>query len=441
MDADRIYEILIPFADYGFNKSHAAAYSIVAYRTMYLKAHFPAEFIAANLTNEISSSDNKLAPYIEESRSMGIPVDPPDVNRSGVVFDVHDGRIVFGLMGIKGLGASAAEEIVAQRDKDGHYLSFIDFLERVDLHTVNKKAIEVMIKTGAFDKLGQPRSELLINMEKAIEYAEKKKSDSQEGQASLFGGIGESDYDDFHFEHVDDWVLSEKLAAERELIGCNVSGHPLDDYRTLISTSVTLTAAKMKEIWAHNNGSGESKTYLQRMEEAKNKKRYVILGIVKAIKEISIRSGKNAGRTMSFVTLEDMSDSMELVFFSDIWEREHQRIVTDAVLAFRGTIGSNKDNTSPSFTVEEVPDMDSLEKKALHEVHITLAAHATAEDMLVPLRDTLLTEKGDCEVYFHLLGEHGPITIKANTGLLVPASDAFIDGLKANPVIEKVWAE
>ncbi|MBP5793069.1 MAG: DNA polymerase III subunit alpha, partial [Spirochaetaceae bacterium] len=142
--AGEIFEIMVPFAGYGFNKSHAAAYSVVAYRTAYLKAHFPAEFIAANLTNEITSAD-KLPEYIAECRSMGIAIDPPDVNRSDKVFDVVDGRIVYGLLGIKGLGDAASELIVEERTKNGPYKSFMDFLDRVDLHTVNKKAIEVMI--------------------------------------------------------------------------------------------------------------------------------------------------------------------------------------------------------------------------------------------------------------------------------------------------------
>ena len=141
-DADRIFEILIPFAGYGFNKSHAAAYSVVAYRTAYLKANFPAEFIAANLTNEIASTD-KLPEYIAEGRKMGIPIDPPDVNRSEPYFSVVDGHIVYGLLGIKGLGEQAAEMIAAEREKNGPYADFMDFLERVDLRTVNKRALEV----------------------------------------------------------------------------------------------------------------------------------------------------------------------------------------------------------------------------------------------------------------------------------------------------------
>ena len=178
--ADEIFEIMVPFAGYGFNKSHAAAYSVLAYRTGWLKAHKPAEFMAANLTNEITSTDG-LPFYLEEARKMGVPVDPPDVNRSDVVFDVVNGRIVFGLKGIKGMGDSAAKAIIAEREANGPYKNFMDFLKRIGVKTdedgkvlINKKAIEVLIKTGAFDNTGKEdgtnynRVTLLHNMEAAI---------------------------------------------------------------------------------------------------------------------------------------------------------------------------------------------------------------------------------------------------------------------------------
>src|SRR5574344_1064617 len=236
--AVEIFEIMIPFAGYGFNKSHAAAYSVVAYRTAWLKANKPAEFMAANLTNEITSTD-KLPVYIEEARKMGIPVDPPDVNRSDEIFDVVDGRIVFGLKGIKGMGESAAEAIVQEREKNGPYKSFMDFLDRIDLKSVNKKAFEVLIKTGGFDKLGKNRATLIANYEKAIEYEESKRTGGEYGQVSLFEDAGEKEFADYKFEEVEEMPQMELLNMEKELIGCFVSGHPLDKYRKVIEICVT----------------------------------------------------------------------------------------------------------------------------------------------------------------------------------------------------------
>ncbi|HAH62433.1 MAG TPA: DNA polymerase III subunit alpha, partial [Treponema sp.] len=179
--AGDIFEIMVPFAGYGFNKSHAAAYTVVAYRTGWLKCHKPAEFMAANLTNEITSTDG-LPAYIAEARRMGIAVDAPDVNRSDTIFDVVDGRIVFGLKGIKGMGEAAATGIVEEREKNGPYKDFMDFLDRVDLKTVNKHAIEVLIKTGAFDKLGKNRPTLIKSLDRAYDYASAKKAGNEYGQ-------------------------------------------------------------------------------------------------------------------------------------------------------------------------------------------------------------------------------------------------------------------
>ncbi|MDR2520973.1 MAG: DNA polymerase III subunit alpha, partial [Spirochaetaceae bacterium] len=227
--ADVIFEILIPFAGYGFNKSHAAAYSIIAYQTAYLKANFPAEFMAASLTNVMHDTD-KLAKYIDEARGMGIPIDPPDVNHSEKLFAVVDGRIVFGFLGIKGVGEGPSEAVIAGR-AGGPYTGFMDFLDRVDIKAVSKKAIELLIQTGAFDRFGEARAVLAENMEKAVEYSQKKKDDKAGGQESLFGDTSEKEYADFVFARRADWTREEKLQMEKALIGFYFSGHPLDDYK------------------------------------------------------------------------------------------------------------------------------------------------------------------------------------------------------------------
>jgi DNA polymerase-3 subunit alpha len=179
--AEEIYNILAPFAGYGFNKCHSAPYAVLAYQTAYLKANFPAEFMAANLTNEIHSTDkNKLSECIDEARKMGLAIDPPDVNRSDKLFTVVDGRIVYGFLGIKGLGDASADEIVNCR-REGPYKDFIDFLNRVDIKTVGKKAVELLIQTGAFDALGQAhgqaRGTLLGNLERVVEYIQNIKDE------------------------------------------------------------------------------------------------------------------------------------------------------------------------------------------------------------------------------------------------------------------------
>ena len=181
-ESNEVFDLLEKFAGYGFNKSHAAAYSVVAYQTAWLKANYPAEYMAANLTNEIADT-KKLTQYIAEARSMGIDVLPPDVNRSDKLFSVSDGQIVYGLIGVKGVGEGVVADIVAERERNGRYKDFIDFLERVGIRSANKRMAETLVQAGCFDSLGQRRAELVLNLERAWDYAQKKIEAGAYGQA------------------------------------------------------------------------------------------------------------------------------------------------------------------------------------------------------------------------------------------------------------------
>ncbi|MDR0448227.1 MAG: DNA polymerase III subunit alpha, partial [Treponema sp.] len=298
-DASRIYYILAPFAGYGFNKSHAAVYAVLAYRTAYLKANFPAEFMAANLSNEIHSPDkDKLSACISESRSMGLEIEPPDINHSGKLFTVVDGRIVFGFLGIKGIGSGPAGEIIEKR-QEGPYKNFIDFLDRITLHSsqtnqhiVSRKVIELLIKTGAFDKFGINRPTLLANMEAAIDYSQNKKNESNFGQTSLFEDSGENTFPDYEFTQMPEMDRTEQLNIEKELIGFYFSGHPLDSFRDLWKEHVKLDLSN-----PDNAAPGT----------------YTVIGIIKSIKLHKDKKGK----AMAFGILEDYSGEIYLAFFGE----------------------------------------------------------------------------------------------------------------------------
>ncbi len=415
--ADEIFEIMIPFAGYGFNKSHAAAYSVLAYQTAFLKANFPAEFIAANLTNEISSTD-KLPVYIEEGHSMGLSIDPPDVNRSSKVFDVVDGIIVYGLTGIKGLGEAAAEEIILQREKDGPYKSFMEFLERVDLHTVNKRAIDVLIRTGAYDKLGQNRPTLLSNLERAVEYVQNIKNDKANGQVSLFGDVDEVEYTPFIFEQIEDWPHLEKLRIEKELIGFYISGHPLDEYKNIIERSVTLTSKKA--------------------ELATPDKNYTVLGTIKGLRPIMTKKGK----PMAFAKLEDTDGSFDITFFPKLWELIRSRVADDAVLAFSGKVDLTRGE--PSFLVDELLDISGLKTKSFKEVHILFSLNSQQEsgkESLTELQEYLEGVEGSCSLVMHVNDLGRKYTIKPKRMGAVPSSEDFLERLLENPIVENAWLE
>ena len=413
--ADEIFEIMVPFAGYGFNKSHAAAYSIVAYRTAYLKANFPAEFIAANLTNEITSAE-KLPAYMQEGRAMGLTILPPDINRSNRYFDVVDGEIVFGLMGIKGMGEAAADAIIQEREKNGPYKDFMDMLNRVPSSDINKKVLEVLIKTGAFDKLGTNRATLLANMEEAMSYNEARQANSKFGQISLFEDSGEKEFVDFEFQPKDEMPHQDLLTLEKECIGCYVSGHPLDDYKELIKNACTLTATTI--------------------ERSQGNKQYTIIGQLKELRPIVTKKGA----AMAFGKIEDMEGEIEITFFPKIWEIQRSNLSDDMVVALSGKVDKGRDDT-PSFLVDEILDMDNLKLKTNWDLHIKIDSTLKEEQQIYGLRDYLFGSTGNSCVYFHIDTPTGHQIIKANPVMKVSCSDSFIQELEMQPMVSQVWKE
>ncbi|MBR1911228.1 MAG: DNA polymerase III subunit alpha [Treponema sp.] len=434
--ADEIFDIMIPFAGYGFNKSHAAAYSVVAYRTAWLKANTPAEFMAGNLTNEITSTD-KLPVYIEEARKMGIVVDPPDVNRSDSIFDVVDGKIVFGLMGIKGMGQNAAEAIVKERTENGPFKSFIDFIGRMNSSDINKKAVEVLIKTGAFDKLGQNRPTLLRNFEDAIAYEEKKKAGSEFGQASLFDSTGEQEFAEFKFEEVEDMSKMEKLNMEKELIGCYVSGHPLDDWRSVIETCASVNSDNIERIGKESKALKDAmSTSGQNAWQNKNSGRsYVGIGMVQGLRQIMTKKGTQ----MCFAKLSDFKGEIDITFFPKVWEELKDKIQEESVYAFRGKVDGSRE--TPSLLVDSIEDPTELQQKAITSVHIQMEQGFTTPKDINPIKDILFGAQGNCYVYFHIDVDGKTYIIKANSQMTAPCDKQFVQSLKDMPLVQDVWCE
>ena len=429
--ADEIFEIMIPFAGYGFNKSHAAAYSVLAYRTGWLKANYPAEFMAANLTNEITSTDG-LPGYIEEAKKMGIPVDPPDVNRSDEIFDVADGHIVFGFKGIKGMGENAAKEIVRERKENGPYKDFMDFVERVDQKVVNKRAIEVLIKTGAFDKLGQDRTTLAQNMERAVAYVEAKRRGTENGQGSLFGDSSEEEFVPFVFEQAPEKTKMEILDEEKELIGCYVSGHPLDEYRKVITECATVNSSNIKQE-AKDAEAMKAAAGINSWQSRNFGKTYTAVGMLVELKTINTKKGDS----MAFGKLQDFKGMIDITFFPPIWATLRPQIHSGKIYGFKGKLDGSRG--TPSFLVDSLENLESLKTHSIHEVHIQLNFQDFSQEKIEHIRDFLFGATGNCSVYFHIDTENGPYIIQANPQLSVPSAPGFIQELKDQNGIADVW--
>ncbi|MDR2445436.1 MAG: DNA polymerase III subunit alpha [Spirochaetaceae bacterium] len=351
--ADKIFEILLPFAGYGFNKSHAAVYSVIAYKTAYLKANFPVEFMAAKLTTVINSTD-KLPVYIDEARKMGITMEPPDIQNSQRLFSVKENKIFYGLLGVKGIGGGPADEIIRARG-DGPYKDFMDFLDRIDIKVVGKKVVELLVETGAFDSFGISRSTLVENLERAAEYAQKKKEDKNSAQGSLFEDSGEKEYDDFKFIPAPEWARNEKLRMEKELIGFYFSGHPLDQYKETWRRLVAVDLSKPQDITAGLE--------------------YIFAGVIKTLRPIQIKKGRNAGGFMGSGLLSDYNGEIELTFFTDTWEKYRNTIAIDSVVAVKGKFDIR--NEKPSVVVKEVFDIEYAAALAAADTPATVSAEGS----------------------------------------------------------------
>jgi DNA polymerase-3 subunit alpha len=294
--AERIWDLIEKFAGYGFNKSHAACYGVVAYQTAYLKANYPTEFMAALLTSEMEKTD-KIVQYVEETRTMGLRVEPPDVNVSRAQFTVAGDAIHFGLAAIKNVGATAIDSIVKVREADGAFPSLDEFCARVDLRLVNRRVIECLIKAGAFDSLGNTRAGLLASLDQAMEGGQRRQRDREEGQVSLFDALGGGEAPRAAAvspaARVPEWPQEEMLAFEREVLGFYLSGHPLEQYREVVRRIGALNAA---DLAARSTGA-----------------RVLLLGQVSAFSESATKSGNR----MAFATLELVDGSVPLTIFPE----------------------------------------------------------------------------------------------------------------------------
>jgi DNA polymerase-3 subunit alpha len=229
--ADTIFDLLAKFADYGFNKSHAAAYALVSYHTAYMKAHYPVEFIAASMTLDMGNTD-KLSEFRAEAQRLGIKVEAPNINRSGVTFEVSENTIYYALAALKGVGAGAVEQIVEERNKNGLFTSLADFASRVSPRAVNKRIIETLAAAGAFDTLDSHRARVHGGADAILAACQSAHVDTTIGQGNMFGGA--ADAPTIMLPQIDNWLAADKLRKEYDAIGFFLSGHPLDDYATAL---------------------------------------------------------------------------------------------------------------------------------------------------------------------------------------------------------------
>jgi DNA polymerase-3 subunit alpha len=407
---------LIPFAGYGFNQSHTTAYALVTYQTAYLKAHYPVEFMAANMTIE-KQDTTEVVRYVKECSKMGIELLPPDVNESYTNFTVIGNSIKFGLSAVKNIGESAVEALVSSREEKGRFSSLFDFCEKVDLRTVNRKCIESLIKCGAFDSCGGHRSQLLEAIDSAMTSGQKSQKDKQAGQVSLFDAFESFSSEVKKLPNTPKMSECEKLALEKDMLGFYVSGHPLASSEGLIKRFANYTTRNLTDL---ENGAP-----------------ITIAGMITSLRK---RITKNE-KQMAFATLEDLEGSADLVIFSETLKNYNETLQEGKIVWVKGAIANGqKERDQSCIRVDEVLSLDALKEKYISSVHVVLPQSLMDSSILNTLKGICHDNKGDCALFLHIkTPRYNDIIIQANPDTKVAPTDTLISEIERISGENSVW--
>lgn len=352
--ANEIFDEMMDFASYAFNKSHAAAYAVVAYQTAYLKCHHPIAFMAA-LLNSFMSSTDKVSQYILECRNMGIDVLPPDINESEQGFVMRGSQIRFGLSAVKNVGETHVKALIAERLRKGRFIDFVDFCERMDSGDINKRAIESLIKCGAFDSLKVSRSKLIQSFERILDAIHQSRKNYLKGQISLFDMDNSANINAFVqregiYPDLPEYSQELLLSMEKEMMGIYVSGHPLDAFEKFMKVRNVVSSASINQ----EEHETEGDTELERGQTGHLDGQNVLMGGV--ISKVQVKVTRN-NTNIGFVTLEDFYGQFEIIFFQKILDQFKQFLQNDKPILVRGRL-SVKEDEKPKLIAQEVVSME-----------------------------------------------------------------------------------
>jgi len=413
--ARELWEYIEPFAGYGFNKSHSVAYAMLAYKTAYLKAHFPVAFMAAMLNSELSSSD-AIAKYVAECRNMGIPVLPPDINESEWAFTVVGAAIRFGLGGVKGVGEGAIEEVLTARRRVRQFRSLAHLACELDSRHVNRKCFESLVKAGAFDGLGVHRGALWAALDRVLDHAQRRRQEREVGQSTLFGamaGFGAGPGGGDGLEPTVDpalpaWDERERLRYEKETLGFYLTGNPLLEHGEALARLGGQSTADLKEGYEGPATVG---------------------GMVTNLKRVKIKSGPNAGRFMGRFVLEDLTGALAVTLFANQLQQLGHLLADEAMVVVKGDVRGR--DGEPELTVEEIVPLEQVAGKTLAAVELVLAPSVSQGEML-KLRNLLLEHPGRVPVTLTVKLPDRKVSIAAQEAFKIdfgPELAASIEGL------------
>jgi len=415
--ASSIFDLMEKFAEYGFNKSHSAAYALVSYQTAWLKAHYSAEFMAAVLSSDMDNTD-KVVTFLEEARSFGIEVLAPDINQSGWMFAaLVDGRIRYGLGAVKGVGFGAVEAIAQARAQGGAFRDLLDFCHRVDSAKLNRRALEALVHAGALDALGANRASLMLQLPEVLRATEQYAREQEAGQVSLFGGgTGTDALPEVELVEVPDWPLAQKLNGERDTLGHYLSGHPLDPVRDLLTplVSTSLAASDLETAFGQRRGREAQVT---------------VAGLVGGV--------RRRGDVMAFATLEDGRGRLEVAFFREAAMEFGPLLTRDRVLVVEGSLSEDEFNGGYSLRVRQAWDFAQLCQSHARRLDFSLdqrdgKALAALEQILAAYRP------GATPIRLELLLPHSQGSLDCNGSFGIRAAPDLIGTLRSLPYVHDV---
>jgi DNA polymerase-3 subunit alpha len=375
----KIFDLMEQFAGYGFNKSHSAAYALLAYQTAYLKTHYPVEFMAALLTSQMGNTDN-VVKYIKECREMEISVEPPNINVSDSNFTPHEKAIRFGLAAVKNVGRNAIESISAARKELGRFASIFEFCEKVDLRLMNKRVLESLIKAGAMDDFGY-RAQIMAVLDKAIERAQKTQRDAELGQHGLFGvfeeeqsnGAGEK------LPSVPEWDEHQRLASEKEVLGFFITGHPLEKYSEKLENFPNYKT--VETISQMQNGTGRDE-----IETA---------GVVSNVRVLKSRKGDLYAQAV----LEDMTGTLEAIVFPEAYKRLQTILKQEIPMLVRASVRV-EEGSNPKIAISQLTPLEEAQPKLPRSIRIRVPLETATEATVDALQAICHDRKGEAKVLF-----------------------------------------
>ncbi|BCT93096.1 DNA-directed DNA polymerase [Lysobacter helvus] len=419
--ASSIFDLMEKFAEYGFNKSHSAAYALVAYQTAWLKVHYPAEFMAAVLSSDMDNTD-KVVGFLDEARALKLEVLPPDVNASVYMFEAKDPKTIrYGLGAVKGVGRGACEAIAEERARGGTFADLLDFCKRVDSTKLNRRALEAMVNAGALDALGRNRASLMAQLPEVLKATEQLAREREAGQVSLFGAMPEAPALHLTLADLDEWPLQQKLQGERETLGHYLSGHPLDPYRDELRGLVGHDLSDLDRMWSERPDS-ERKGWRPEMQ------------VVLAGQVVGMRK---RGDSQAFVQLEDGRGRIECAFFAEAYYSFAQLLTRDRILIVEG--GLREDEFSGGFSLRAKRCWDFGQVCAQYAQRLSVKLDLRQKDALAQFERALLPySPGATPMLLEAITSTAVGRLNINGGQGIRADAALPGVLRALPAVRTV---